>query len=90
MPRTEPRRLNADKTVQQRESLPEVIAAEGKGRQPAPLGAEGGSEKSTAPTPAEKGRFGREAGGEDSGSPKRDTSGIASKKGPPAGGGEVV
>ena len=90
MPRTEPRRLNADKTVQERESLPEVIAAEGKGRQPAPMGAEGGSEKSTAPTPAEKGRFGRDAGGEDSGAPKRATSGVATKNGPPAGGGEVV
>ena len=90
MPRTEPRRLNADKTVQQRESLPEVIAAEGKGRQPAPMGAEGGSEKSTAPTAAEKGRFGRDAGGEDSGAPKRPVSGVATKAGPPAGGGEVV
>ena len=89
-PRTEPRRLNADKTVQERESLPEVIAAEGKGRQPAPMGAEGGSDTSTAPTPAEKGRFGRDAGGEDSGAPKRPTSGIATKNGPPAGGGEVV
>ena len=90
MPRTEPRRLNADKTVQQRESLPEVIAAEGKGRPAAPLGAEGGSEHSTAPTPAEKGRFGRDAGGEDSGAPQRATSGVATKNGPPAGGGEVV
>lgn len=90
MPRTEPRRLNADKTVQQRESLPEEIAKEGKGRPAAPLGGEGGSEKSTKPTPAEVGRFGRDAGGEDSGPPKRATSGIATEKGPPAGGGEVV
>jgi hypothetical protein len=89
MPRTEPRRLNADKTVQQRESLPEEIAKEGKGRQPAPMGSEGGSEKSTAPTPADKGRFGRDAG-EDGGTPKRATSGVATKNGPPAGGGEVV
>jgi len=89
MPRTEPRRLNADKTVQMRESLPEEIAKEGKGRQPAPLGAEGGSDTSTAPTPAEKGRFGRDAG-EDGGAPKRATSGVATENGPPAGGGEVV
>ncbi len=89
MPRTEPRRLNADKTVQMRESLPEEIAKEGKGRQPAPMGSEGGTDKSTAPTPAEKGRFGRDAG-EGGGAPKRATSGIATKNGPPAGGGEVV
>ena len=90
MPRTEPRRLNADKTVQMRESLPEEIAKEGKGRPPAPMGAEGGTDKSTAPTPGEKGRFGRDAGGEDSGAPKRATSGVGTKNGPPAGGGEVV
>ncbi len=90
MPRTEPRRLNADKTVEQNEDLPEVIAEQGKGRQPAPLGAKGGSEKSTKPTPAEKGRFGRDAGGEDSGAPKRPTTGVGTKSGPPAGGGEVV
>ena len=89
-PRTEPRRLNADKTVQERESLPEVIAEEGKGRPAAPMGAEGGSEKSTKPTPAEQGRFGRDAGGDDSGAPKRATSGVGTKDGPPAGGGEVV
>lgn len=90
MPRTDPRRLNADKTVQEKESLPEVIAEEGKGREPAPLGAKGGSEESTKPTPAEKGRYGRDAGGEDSGAPKRATTGVGTKSGPPAGGGEVV
>jgi hypothetical protein len=89
MPRTEPRRLNADKTVQMRESLPEEIAKEGKGRQPAPLGASGGTDKSTAPTPADKGRFGRDAG-QDGGAPKRATSGVGTENGPPAGGGEVV
>ena len=89
MPRTEPRRLNADKTVQERESLPEVIAAEGKGRPAEPQGAEGGSDTSTAPTPAEQGRFGRDAG-EEGGAPKKATSGVGTQNGPKAGGGEVV
>lgn len=39
-PRTEPRRLNADKTIAEGEPLPEQTAAERAGRRAAPLGAE--------------------------------------------------
>jgi BON domain-containing protein len=42
-PRTEPRRLNADKSVQEdahADQRPEDLAAAGKGRQPAPLGSQ--------------------------------------------------
>jgi hypothetical protein len=42
-PRTESRRLNADKTVQQSEDLPEELAKTRKGRQPAKLGSTGTS-----------------------------------------------
>lgn len=39
-PRREPRSLNADKTIAHGETLPEDLAAQGKGRQPAPFGSE--------------------------------------------------
>lgn len=89
MPRAERSGLNADKTVQHNEDLPEELAKEGKGRQPAKLGAEGGTDKSTAPSSADKGRFGREAG-EGGGTAKRATTGIGTADGPKAGAGEVV
>lgn len=39
-PRTEPRSLNADKTIAKGEPLPEDLAKERKGRPPAPLGSQ--------------------------------------------------
>lgn len=39
-PRRQPRSVNADKTTAQGETLPEDLAAQGKGRQPAPMGSE--------------------------------------------------
>jgi hypothetical protein len=89
MPRKERTGLNADKTVQQSEDLPEVLAKQGKGRQPAKLGAEGGTEKSSAPDVSEKGRFGRDAGA-GGGVSKKATTGIATENGPKAGAGEIV
>jgi BON domain len=70
-PRNEPRQLNADKSSPRTGEAPEELAKEGKGRQPAKLGAEGGTDESAAPTPAEAGRF---ATPEDSGAPKPPTS----------------
>lgn len=42
-PRTEPRRVNADKTATRGETPPDELAKEGAGRQAAPLGATDGS-----------------------------------------------
>jgi len=90
-PRTEPRQLNADKTVKRNEDLPDELAKTRKGRQPAKLGSKGkatGSASSAKPTPAQKSeRFERT---EDSGAPKTPTSSVGTAGGPPAGGGEVT
>ena len=89
-PRTEPRQLNADKTVKRNEDLPDELAKTRKGRQPAKLGSKGkatSEASSTKPTPANRTRFERT---EDSGTEKTPTSSVGTADGPPAGGGEVT
>lgn len=70
-PRTEARSLNADKSASRTGEAPEDLAKERKGRPPAKLGAQGGSDTSAAPTPAETARADRP---EDAGAPKAPTS----------------
>jgi len=95
-PRTEPRRLNADKSSSEQGDAPEVLAREKKGRQPAPLGSTGqGKDTSSAPAPGDTtGRFTRPdedpVAGKRPGTEQPATTTTGTAGGPAGGGGEVV
>jgi hypothetical protein len=86
-PRTEPRRLNADKTAASGEATPDDLAKQRAGRRAAPLGAQGGTDESAAPTPAEQERSRRF---ESSGPEKGTETGVGTESRPEGGGGEIV
>ncbi len=102
-PRTEPRRVNADKSaakVDGAEQAPEKLAKQGKGRQPAKLGSKGsaatgtGTRATTATTATngsatQRDRITRDKT-EDSAPAKTPTSSVGTEGGPAGGGGEVV
>jgi osmotically-inducible protein OsmY len=95
-PRTEPRRLNADKSSSEQGDAPEVLAREHRGRQPAPLGSHGdGSDTSSAPAPDDFTGRARSEGedpvaGKGAGTEQPATTTTGTAGGPDGGGGEVV
>ncbi len=95
-PRTEPRRLNADKSSSETDDAPETLARQRKGRQPAPMGSDPEGKATNAPAPEDfTGRFRRSAdedpiAGERPGTEQPATTTLATEGGPAGGGGEVV
>ena len=95
-PRTEPRRLNADKSSSETADAPETLARQRKGRQPAPMGSDPQGQDTNAPAPEDfTGRFRREQdgdpiAGERPGTEQPATSTLGTEGGPEGGGGEVV
>ena len=95
-PRTEPRRLNADKSSSETPDAPETLARTRKGRQPAPMGSDPEGKDTNAPAPEDfTARFRRGAdedpiAGERPGTEQPATSTLGTEGGPAGGGGEVV